>query len=342
MPASRRAGESAEAYAQRTAREAQEEFDAQDNARIARERNDRASGGGDGSGGGETFDSVSADIPIWGWLSGAEAREGERSAATEAERNRAMWESLGQGAPSVEQLTTDYGRERNRDEYGNLLGDPSQLTGMPASQQRDALGQISASQAALSELMRGGMTAADRQALTAQRLQQGQQLRGANQAAIQQMGARGMGGGGAELAARLGGSQSYANASAMGDAAIMGGAQQRALQAMQSHGSLGAAYGGIAGQMNAQEMQRRQAIDAYNQANYGWRRGRESRNTAWGNQGRESASQAQQQAFENRARTVTGASGHNPYGAGAEDRRRQDEASQAGAGVIGSIIDEIL
>lgn len=291
---------------------------------------------------GGSADSVLADIPVVGWISGASAREDERRAAEEAERNRAMWGALEAGAPTIDDLTPDYTHERTRDEYGDLLMGDSRLEGMDQAEQRNALGQIGASQRALAELMRGGMTAADRQALTAQRLQEGQQLRGANLAAIQQMGARGMGGGGAELAARLGGSQAYANANAMGDAAILGGAQQRALQAMQAYGQLGSAYGGIAGQMNAQELARRQAIDAYNQANYGWRRGRAERNTAWANRGADARSAAHQQGFENRLRTTAGKAGHNPVAGGAADRAREDESSQAAVSGIAGLLEGIL
>lgn len=288
-------------------------------------------------------DQALEGVPLLGWLTGADARASAARSQSAAQDQRDLMLNLAQSAPTAEELTPEYYQEGTTDTYGDLLGGPSQLEGYSSGDQRAALGQIGAAQSALMNIANhGGLTSADRQALTAQRLREGQALRGANQAAIQQMGARGMGGGGAELAARLSGSQAYANANAMNDASIMQGAQARAMQALAGAGSLGSAYGSVAGQMNAQELARRQAIDAYNRANTDWRRGRESRNTAWANRQQDSRVNARQQAYQNQERAVVGAAGYNPYGAGAADRQRQDQANRdLGAG-IGSLISEIL
>lgn len=329
-------------------------YETEEEARRRRERNAREAGadgrsrsyrgeeGEPGDWSGYDYDTYSHEpnisehdrnaegIPGYSWLSGADARADEARAEAEARRRRSALYSLARSAPTAEELTPEYYQEAGGDEYGDLLMGASSLEGpgLDPAEQRAALGQIGATQRALAELMRGGMTQADRQALTAQRLRQGAQLRGANLAAVQQMGARGMGGGGAELAARLAGSQDYANANAMGDAAIMGGAQQRALQAMMTHGQLGTAYGGIAGQMQGQELARRQAIDAYNRANYDWRRGREERNTGWANRQQDARSAARQQAYQNQERAVFGANDVDIHGSGSEDRRRGDDANQ--------------
>lgn len=287
-------------------------------------------------------DEALEGVPILGWLSGADARAGAARAEAEARNQRNMMLALGRSAPTAEELTPEYYLEDTEDAYGDMLGGSSAMHGVSQGRQQEALGQIGRAQSALGELMRGGMTQADRQALTAQRLRQGQQLRGANDAAMQQMSARGMGGGGAELAARLGGSQAYANASAMGDASILGQSQNRALQAMQGYGQLGSAYGGVAGQMAGQDLQRRAALDSYSQQNLDWRRGRETRNTAWGNRQQDSRMNARQQAYENQERAVAAAAGYNPYGAGAADRARQDAANEDLASGIGGIIEGIL
>lgn len=287
-------------------------------------------------------DANAEGIPIYGWLSGADARASAARTEAESERNRNLLLGLAQSAPTAEELTPEYYSEAMDDEAGSLLTGPSRLEGMTPTEQRAALGQIGRAQSALGELMRGGMTAADRQALTASRLAEGARLRGANEAAIQQAGARGMGGGGAELAARLAGSQAYANANAMQDASILGQSQNRALQAMQGYGALGQAYGAIGGQMYGQEMQRRSALDAHNQQNVDWRRGRETRNTAWANAQQDARTRARETAYGMQERAISAAAGKNPWGSASEDRARQDQANQAGTNLVGTVLSEIL
>ncbi len=47
------------------------------------------------------FDQVSADIPIWGWLSGAQARQDSAMNAYDRQRALETWRGIGQG-PSAE------------------------------------------------------------------------------------------------------------------------------------------------------------------------------------------------------------------------------------------------
>ena len=284
----------------------------------------------------------SAGVPIWGWLSGSDAAVAREDAQNAEERNRAIWQGVHAEAPSVDDLTTRYYLEGNTDAYGDLLGDPSQLEGLDAR----GSGHQQAALAALHQLYSsGGLSDADRSAAADLRrlsaMERGQQLRGANEAALQQMQARGMGGSGAELAARLSGSQTMSQGQAMADAstnaAMQMAAMQRQFAALQG-------YGAQANQMQSQEMDRRNALDAFNQANMDWRRGQETRNTAWANRGQESRTTARQQAHDNAERAAAGMT--NQYSTDVSRRNaegaRQDASNQAATGAIGTILSEIF
>jgi hypothetical protein len=98
----------------------------------------------------------------------------------------------------------------------------------------------------MSQLGQAGLTADER---SQQRLlqQQNQQANNANQQSIiQNMAARGIQGGGAEIASRLGASQNAANQGSSAADQVSAMAQQRALQAI-------AQSGGMAGQINQQQ-----------------------------------------------------------------------------------------
>lgn len=282
-------------------------------------------------------DRALAQFPIVGAQKAAEIAAAE--AAWEADKNQQTWERLAQTAPSVQELTPDYLFEAGSDEYGDLMGPGSTLEGYGSSADQQA------AQAALMNLYNsGGYTAQDTAAREQMRRvsagQRGQQLRGANEAALQQSYARGQGGGGAELAARLSGSQAMIQGQAMGDsaseAAFQQAAQARALQALQAHQS-------GANTMQSQELSRRGALDAYNQQRTDWRRGRETRNTGWANREADARSTAYQQAYGNRERAVAGRdsqystdSSNRAAGNAAAERARSEQAAAAG-GVLAEI-----
>lgn len=263
----------------------------------------------------ETWNDWSRGIPLLDL-------DAEDRAAMEQFRQQQLWGRLAQTAPTVDELSTELFTEGNRDEYGDLHGGSSALEGLRHNQ---------AAMDALRPLMEGGLSEADRAAMRAAQLQRGQQLGAANQAAIQQAAARGMGGGGAELAARLGGSQAYANANAMGDAAQMQAAQQRMFQAAQ-------AYGGLANQQFGQEAQRRASIDQWNRGNLDWRRQRESQNTERQYRHSRDRADAYQQSHQNMQAAVAGFSGHNPYGSVGDAQNRTDENARALLGTAATLI----
>jgi hypothetical protein len=274
-----------------------------------------------------------AGTPLLGWLSGADASLDRAMNAREQSLSRQAWEGLAETAPGEEDLSVDYRGEASRDEYGDLLGPENAVNGQSAG--------LDAQRAALRSLQglvdSGGYTRADQAARNEAAMATGQRLRGANQAALQQAQARGMGGGGAEMAARLSGSQAQAMGNAQADSQIQQAAMMRALQAMQSQGALG-------GSLNSGELARQQAFNTFNQQNMDWRRQREGRNAAWANRGAESRSAAAQQAYENRERIAAGLTNQwqSSQGNRRADGARQDEANQAAASGIGSFIEAII
>lgn len=243
------------------------------------------------------------------------------------------WADLMGRAPHMGDFTVQYQGEDRRDEYGDLRGRPTEINqgSVGLDRQRAAL-------AGLSRIYeQGGYTRADQMQRNANATATGQRLRGANEAAIQQARARGMSGGGQELAARLSGSQGMAIGNQMADASIQQAAMQRAMQALQAQGAIGAS-------VNQGELARQRAIDDFNQRNMDWRRDREQRNTVWENRGRESAANAAQQWYQNRERATAGLTGQ--YQAG-QSNNRQDaaaeyQAQRDGLAGLGSALEEIL
>lgn len=279
------------------------------------------------------FDEGSADIPIWGWLSGAQARRDAARAAGERASQSASWSDLQRNAPDAGDLTPDYYLEGSTDEYGNLIGDPSAMIGAGDAREAD---QVNAMRALEGLYANGGYTDADRAAQQAARSAQAQQVGSMNRAAVAQMEARGTGGSGASLAAQLGGSQALANANQQSDSSLQMAAMNRALQAMQAHGTLATGARG-------QDLSRAGALDAYNQGNMDWRRGRESRNTAWGNQQQDANVQGRQQAWENQANAQAGMEGNWQRSSNdrARDQARQDESNENAAAGLGTLITTI-
>ena len=251
------------------------------------------------------FDETFANMPIVGWLTGADARYQGAQAEQRRRANEHAIQNLMGGIASADEAYT----ESTSDEYGDLQGGPSAFAG----------GDDATS--AMYELYRnGGYTSADHAQRRLSSMQRGQELRGANEAALQQMQARGIGGGGAEMAARLNASQSMNQGQAMSDAQTQIAAMNRGMSALQ-----GAQQG---------EFARRGAIDSYNNRTMDWRRGREQRTT-------DTRNQARQQEHENRERGVALLT--NQYG-GADaqrraDQQRQDAANESLTGAIAELVD---
>lgn len=268
----------------------------------------------------------------------ADARAAAARAEDAAAQNRAIWERLHGAAPSVDDLTTNYYLEDDGDAYGDLLGDPSQLEGMDER----GTGHQQAAMTALQQMMGNAPTSQELDVARQQRrvgaMERGQQLRGANEAALQQASARGMSGSGAELAARLSASQGLSQGQAMADATSSAALQQQAMQRAMAALS---GYQSGANTLAQQDMARRGALDAFNQGNMDWRRGRETRNTSWANRGQESATAARQQNYDNAERAAAGMT--NQYSTDVSRRQgegeRLDKSNEGLLAAVGEIID---
>jgi hypothetical protein len=279
------------------------------------------------AGGPDNLDVDDFSEAFTGWISGSDAREDAAKNEQDRQSAEATWRGL-YGGPNVGDLTAEYAGEATRDEYGDLGGGPSALENRWADATQD---QRASMQAMRSLYEDGGYTDADRMQSRAMRDQQARQMGSMNQAAMQGLQARGMGGSGAELAMRMQGGEAMAGANAQSDAALGQAAQQRAWQALQGWGAMGNASAGM-------ELQRRQALDAYNAQNMDWRRGREQRNTSWANQGESSRAEAEatRQGMNERAASM----GLGAYQGGSEGRRQdramQDEATSRIPNAVGS------
>lgn len=105
----------------------------------------------------------------------------------------------------------------------------------------------------LSKMSGEGLTATDRMELNAARRQVAGDARAQQESILQNMAARGAGGSGMELAARLSSQQAAADRSSQESDRLMAMAQQRMLQAVQQQGSL-------AGQVRQQDFGEQEAV----------------------------------------------------------------------------------
>jgi hypothetical protein len=192
---------------------------------------------------------------------------------------------------SVGQLTPEMEQE--------ILQKDSELKGLRADPALKA--QQVAALERLSQQGREGLTLEDRTALMDIQQQEAQALRGQEEAILQNMQARGMGGAGAELAARLQASQSSADRANRSGLAQAAQAQQRALQAMSSSGTL-------AGQMANQEFEQQAKVgsaqDIINSFNTGSRQKVQSANVGARNRAQEYNLQDAQLLERNRVATM--------------------------------------
>lgn len=229
-----------------------------------------------------------------------------------------MWEALRDGAPGVDLLDASIRSSAIPDEsrdatYAQALG--AQRGSLEA--QRRALEQMQGIASA------GGYTGVERGQIRQAQQQAAQHERSQRLAALNAMQARGMAGGGAELASRMAAQQSGANRAANDAVNIATAAQQRALQAMQASGGMAAQMGQTGGDMARQRLARGNAINAFNLENANRR------------------SRAAQQAFDNQATITAGGTGQYNANAQSAFDQAQQKAAATGSlvnGVIGAIV----
>lgn len=134
--------------------------------------------------------------------------------------------------------------------------------------QYDALDQMQ-------QWARGGLTDTDMNNMRLAQMDNARAERGAREATMNQMQARGMGGSGAELASLLGGQQTMANANNAAGLSMQIAAQDRALRSLQNAGSMAS---GMRDASFNEAYGRASAIDEFNRNNVENRRGVQGRN----------------------------------------------------------------
>lgn len=113
----------------------------------------------------------------------------------------------------------------------------------------------------------GGLTASDRAKLGQIATDEQTQARGAREAILQNMEARGAGGSGASLLAQLQNSQDAASRQSQRDLDVAGMAQDRALQAIQAAGAMGGQMQQTSFNQQAEQAKAQDAINAFNAQN---------------------------------------------------------------------------
>ncbi len=136
--------------------------------------------------------------------------------------------------------------------------------------------QMSALQS-LQQMGQGGLTLQDKSDMASIQNQQGATNKGQQDAIISNMNARGAGGSGQELAARMIAQQGAADTAAQQGTQVAANAQTRALQALQSAGQAGS---NLRSQDNSVAAQNANIINQFNQANFANKQGIANQNVA--------------------------------------------------------------
>lgn len=274
------------------------------------------------------FDAASADIPIWGWLSGAEGRRDAAEAEAEAETNRNYWENLTGYMPSVDDLSADLASEDNVEGMGSEW-DPNRET----AEGSYGRGSMNDSMGALSTWAEGGFTDADRAMMAEASRGASMGARADREASLSALEARGMGGSGSSLAASLAADEGAASRASSMNTTMMGAAQARQIEANAAR----AALGGTMRDMDARE---RSGREAYNNRETDYSRGREDRNTDRENTSRENDAEAAQTVYTNRERATAGAT--NQYSTDVNSRAganaREDDRNEGLLSALGEIL----
>ena len=178
--------------------------------------------GSDTEDGVSQFDQGSADIPIWGWLTGATARRDQARQQAAANANRGYFDAL--NPPSADQLM---GSDTSRAAQMSALNNLGQWTS-------------------------GQLTRADRQGLESIRGRDMQASGAQQRGLMQEAQARGVGGSGLDYATRQQAAQAGQQQASDAESQMLNSAQQRALGATTAIGQLGS-------QMRGQDQSAQQA-----------------------------------------------------------------------------------
>jgi hypothetical protein len=221
----------------------------------------------------------SVAAPIIGGVLGEGAARGERQAAERA-TEQALAMLAGVPIPGIEEQELLYEMPEFLEEYRPILEEGVEIA--PSAMEEIAIDPRlrSAQMMALQQLTgeaEGGLTPADVAAMDIARRQSAGQERARQEQILQEMAARGMGGSGAEMVARLQSSQAAANALAEAQARQAMAAQQARQQAVRQMGQLG---GQIRGQEFGEQAKVAGAQDVINKFRAQLQSGQQARNIA--------------------------------------------------------------
>lgn len=221
---------------------------------------------------------------LMGGFAGDAAADGSQTQDEDA-RKAALAGILGTNVPTIAEQQVNPDLESVAGTYnpnmeGTVALGPSSMAGI-TTDPRLAQAQMSALQS-LQQQGQGGLTATDRMNLMNINNQTEGDANASSNAIMQNMAARGMGGGGAELAARLMASQGAANRGAQTGMNVAAQSQQNALNALAQAGSLG---GQIQAQQFGEKAQQAQAQDSISKFNAANQQQVMGTNTSAANQG---------------------------------------------------------
>lgn len=251
--------------------------------------------------------------------------------------------------PGEEDLTYQASQESGDIMLGDSAAGQAAADPEAIAAQRQALKQLSGDAATFRDIYdQGGYTDVERAQLERTMSQARQNERSQREAIGQRMAARGMMGGGQELASQLAAQQGQANTAQLQGAEIAAAGQERALRSLAQAGDLTGQSGRLSSQMRGQSFEedfsRGSAIDKFSESDVQYRRDVDQRRADRETDSRRHNTGARQQMFENRAgvtdRRVTAAQKakeEEDRTKGRIDAQTQANRSAAIGGITGAI-----
>ena len=219
---------------------------------------------------------------------------------------QAQYRDLEDDMPTEDDLTYQAALESGDIMLGDSAAGQAAADPEAIAAQRQALEQLSGDAQTFRDIYaQGGYTDAERAQMERSMMQARQNERSQRQAIEQNMAARGMMGGGQQLAAQLAAQQGQANTAQMQGAEIAAAGQERALRALAQAGDLTGQGGRLSSQMRGQSFEedfsRGSAIDRFSESDVQYRRDVDQRRADRETDARKYNTGARQQVFENKA-----------------------------------------
>lgn len=242
---------------------------------------------------------------------GKRVKRNARRAERARDRQQARWyqaqyRDLEDYMPGEEDLTYRAAQESGDIMLGDSAAGQAAADPEAIAAQRQALEQLSGDAATFRDIYdQGGYTDVERAQLERTMSQARQNERSQREAIGQRMAARGMMGGGQELASQLAAQQGQANTAQLQGAEIAAAGQERALRSLAQAGDLTGQSGRLSSQMRGQSFEedfsRGSAIDKFSESDVQYRRDVDQRRADRETDARRHNTGARQQMFQNRA-----------------------------------------